>query len=114
MASLKQRLIDIVERIGDEFSTLRATLGQNSNLNTINKTNLVAAINEINNKNINTLEIQVNSPSATWILSHTLGRNPIVDVYLTNGEKILADVVTTNNQIIVIHSQPTTGFVVLY
>lgn len=114
MSSLKQRLIDVVQRIGDEFSSIRSQYGQNSNLTTTDKTTLVDAINEINDKIINTQIINVSSPAGTWTLSHTLGRLPSVDVYLQSGEKILTDVITSNTQVVITFSQPTTGYVVLF
>lgn len=114
MSSLKQRLIDIVQRIGDEFSSIKSLSGQNSNLTTVDKSSLVSAINEINAKNINTQIINVSSPAGTWTLTHTLGRLPSVDVYLPSGEKILTDVTTSDTQVVVTFSQPTAGYVVLF
>ncbi len=51
--------------------------------------------------------------AATWTLSHALGRVPLVQVYLANGEAVIADVVADAAQITVIFSQPTEGFVLI-
>lgn len=50
MASLATTLQNFATRVGTEFKTLRGTLGTNSALSTSDKTTLVAAINEVNNR----------------------------------------------------------------
>lgn len=59
--------------------------------------------------------IQINqiSPASTWVLTHTLGRRPAVDVYLTSGERIMTDVFATDTQVTVIFATPQTGYVML-
>ena len=50
--------------------------------------------------------------AATWILSHSLGRVPAVQVFLSSGEAVVADVICTSTQITVTFSQPQSGFVI--
>lgn len=52
--------------------------------------------------------------AATWILAHTLGRVPTVQVYLSTGENVLTDVVATSAQITVTFPAPRQGFVLAY
>lgn len=59
--------------------------------------------------------IQINaSLNASWILSHSLGRIPVVHVYLSSGEKVIADVTATTNQISVTFPTPQAGYVLIY
>ena len=53
------------------------------------------------------------SLGATWILPHTLGRVPLVQVFLTPGELVIADVSADANQITVTHASPRSGFVMI-
>lgn len=52
-------------------------------------------------------------PSSSWIISHSLGRIPIVSVYNNFGEVIFTDVFCTDININVTFPSPTTGFVIL-
>lgn len=51
--------------------------------------------------------------AATWSISHGLNRVPAVQVFLSSGEQVLSDVVSTLTQVVVTHNQPQQGFVVL-
>lgn len=51
-------------------------------------------------------------PAATWIISHTFGRLPLVDVYV-DGEQVEADVDVTDTTVTVIFPDPTAGSAVL-
>lgn len=51
------------------------------------------------------------SNSATWIIPHGFGRVPIVQVFLANGEQVIADVVADSNNITVTHASARSGFV---
>lgn len=53
------------------------------------------------------------SLSASWIIPHTLGRVPIVQVFEDTGEQLIADVLATDTQISVTHGQPVAGFVLI-
>jgi hypothetical protein len=59
--------------------------------------------------------LRIDAPlSATWTLPHPLGRVPIVQVFLANGEPVLADVSATPTSITVTHSAPQQGFVLVF
>lgn len=51
------------------------------------------------------------SLASTWILSHSIGRIPIVQVYIGSGEQVIADVVASDTQITVVFGSPQQGFV---
>lgn len=51
---------------------------------------------------------------ATWSSTHTLGRVPIVFVYLADGSAIIADVSATDFNFTVVHAFPRSGFVLLF
>jgi hypothetical protein len=57
--------------------------------------------------------INQSSPAATWILSHSLGRVPIVQVYLDSGELVGADVTASSTTISVTFAQATSGFITI-
>jgi hypothetical protein len=52
--------------------------------------------------------------SATWILNHSLGRIPTVQVFIGSGEQVLADVDASATTITVTHASPQSGFVLAY
>ena len=54
------------------------------------------------------------SLASTWILAHSLGRVPTVQVYLASGEQVLTDIQATTTQIIVIFPSPQAGFVLAF
>ncbi|MFT4027337.1 MAG: hypothetical protein QM676_11120 [Novosphingobium sp.] len=54
------------------------------------------------------------SLAATWTLPHALGRMPTVQVFLTGGEAVLADVTADHEQITVAFSSPRQGFVLAF
>lgn len=57
---------------------------------------------------------RIDFPSAaTWIFEHSLGRVPMVDVYLAGGERVITDVNATDFNVSVIHAQPQAGFALL-
>lgn len=53
------------------------------------------------------------SLAATWTLPHTLGRVPCVQVFLADGEAVVADVHAEAAQITVTFASPRQGFVLL-
>lgn len=61
----------------------------------------------------NSVKVDVGLAS-TWIVANPLGRIPIVDVYLSTGELVLADVTSTVLYITVTFPSPQQGFVVLF
>lgn len=51
--------------------------------------------------------------AATWTLPHPLGRVPLVQVFLADGEAVTADVQAGPTQVTVTHASPCAGFVLL-
>lgn len=51
--------------------------------------------------------------AATWILSHDLGRVPLVQVFLASGELVVADVVADDAHVTVTFPTATAGFVLI-
>ena len=55
--------------------------------------------------------------AATWILPHSFGRVPMVQVFLgaagSGGEEVIADVAATSATITVTHASPQSGFVLI-
>lgn len=58
------------------------------------------------------VRFDVSTPSASWIIPHGFGRVPIVSVYLSTGEQVLADVSATATTINVVMTAPRAGFVI--
>ena len=50
------------------------------------------------------------SPSSSWSISHVLGREPLVQIFLANNESVIADVVASDSSISVAFATPTTGY----
>jgi hypothetical protein len=57
--------------------------------------------------------IDVTAPSASWVLPHNLGRTPQVQVFLSGGELVIADVVSGPSTVSVAFASAQTGFVIL-
>jgi hypothetical protein len=53
------------------------------------------------------------SLASTWILTHSLGRIPAVQLFLATGEQVLTDTVVDNNTLTVIFATPQSGFVII-
>lgn len=54
------------------------------------------------------------SLAATWILPHSLGHEPMVQVFLGSGEQVIADVSATASTVTVTHASPQEGYVLVY
>ena len=52
--------------------------------------------------------------SATWILPHTFGRVPMVQVFIGSGEEVITDIAATSASITVTHAIPQAGFVLVH
>lgn len=50
------------------------------------------------------------APAATWIVNHTKGYVPIVQIYLATGERVESDIVGTTTIITVTFPSATAGF----
>lgn len=84
--SLQTKLQDVLTRIGTEFKAVRAVTGQLSALSTTNKTNLVAALNELKNL-IDTAAVL--NDAATGSTTSTLSANKISQLIATAKSEIL-------------------------
>jgi len=58
------------------------------------------------------VKFDITTASASWSVNHALGRIPIVQVYLSTGEKIYPDIYATNTNIAVVFAAATTGYIV--
>jgi hypothetical protein len=56
-------------------------------------------------------EFTQSTPSAAWVVTHSLGRFPVVDVFVS-GERVFPDVTVTTTQISVSFPSATSGKVV--
>lgn len=54
------------------------------------------------------------SLAATWVLGHSLGRVPGVQVFLSSGEPVITDIAATSTQITVTFPSPQQGFVLAF
>ncbi len=54
------------------------------------------------------------SLAATWVLSHSLGRIPGVQIYLSTGEPVITDISATATQITVTFPSPQQGFALAF
>lgn len=61
----------------------------------------------------NAIEFAQTAPAATWIIPHTFGRRPVVTVYTTAGEEVIADVSATSTSVSIVFAQPTSGSAIL-
>ena len=52
--------------------------------------------------------------ASTWILPHGLSHIPMVQVFLSNGEAVMTDVVSDETHITVTFAQPAQGYVLAY
>ncbi len=55
----------------------------------------------------------ITTPTATWTITHGLGREPIVTVHLPSGEMVSTDVHVDDTYIVVTLPSPMTGFVMV-
>jgi hypothetical protein len=53
------------------------------------------------------------SAASTWIFVHGKGAIPNVQVYLTSGERIIADVMSSSTSVTIVFATPTSGFIIL-
>ena len=79
MATLEQRLIDLAQAIGTDVKALNTTVGVLANLTTTQKTNLVAAINEV--------KAQITSLDLTGLIDDSAGVGDIDVTY--SADKII-------------------------
>jgi hypothetical protein len=53
------------------------------------------------------------APSASWVLSHSKGRVPGVQLFLASGEVVYADIIASDTVVSVEFASAQTGFVIL-
>jgi hypothetical protein len=53
------------------------------------------------------------TPSANWIIAHPLGRRPGVNIYLSSGEAVEADVSASLSSVSITFPSPVSGSAVL-
>lgn len=59
--------------------------------------------------------VRIDAPlGATWTLPHSLGRVPLVQVFMPDGEQVLADVGADTTTIVVGFAEPQAGFVLAF
>ena len=56
----------------------------------------------------------MNTPAATWTITHSLGHIPIAEVFDATGNKILVDVFVDMTYIVVTFPFPSVGFVLAF
>lgn len=74
---------------------------------------VVAVIGPVGPPGSGALRLDQATPAATWILTHNLGRVPIVQIFLASGELVMADVVASTSILTVTFAAPQAGFVVI-
>lgn len=89
--SLASNLQSALTRVGTEFKTVYGRIGTLANLTTANKANLVAAINEVNNKPTSSGGAQINdtTPSTTTAYSATRTETRLSEVAAATKADIL-------------------------
>lgn len=60
------------------------------------------------------LIVEQSSPSASWVIPHSLGRRPLVQIFDDAGEQIYPDVIAGKSNVSVIFSAAMTGSVILF
>lgn len=50
------------------------------------------------------------TPSSSWVIAHTLGRTPLVQVFDAAGNQVIVDVQSGSSSILVTFSTPMAGF----
>lgn len=53
------------------------------------------------------------APASTWTVPHSLGRRPVVELYLPSGQQVFTDVVSSTTQVVATFGTPTAGYAVL-
>ncbi|AWN55072.1 hypothetical protein [Methylobacterium sp. 17Sr1-1] len=60
------------------------------------------------------LVVRQDAPSASWVLPHSLGRPPLVQITDDAGEVVFPDVIAGSAVVSVIFAQPATGSAILF
>lgn len=114
--SLQAQILSFVERVAEKFAGVDARIGGIDQLDTLDKSNLVTAINELAAREIGNggsgiafTHSQV-SAATLWTINHNLGFRPAVAILDSGGNEIEADVVHTGpNQLVIHFAIPVAG-----
>ncbi len=95
--TLQAQIYSLVERIADKFSGVDARIGGLDQLDTTDKSDLVAAINELAARSNPTSSGVAYShqqwvASQVWTINHNLGIRPTVSILDAGGNEIEAEV----------------------
>ena len=114
--SLQAQIHSFVERVAEKFAGVDARIGGIDQLDTLDKSNLVTAINELaarGNAGSSTGVAYTHLQSVTatvWTINHNLGMRPAVTILDTGGNEVEADVVHTSfNQLVIRFAIPIAG-----
>ena len=114
--SLQAQILSFVERVAEKFAGVDARIGGIDQLDTLDKSNLVTAINELAAREIGNggsgiafTHSQV-SAATLWTINHNLGMRPAVTILDTGGNEVEADVMHTSfNQLVIRFAIPVAG-----
>ena len=116
--SLQSQLNSLVLRVAEKFDGLEERAGSLEQLDTVAKSNLVVAINELaarpigggtSSTGIAYTHVQLVA-EAIWAVNHNLGMRPAVTILDSGGTEVEADVMHMNaNQLVIRFAIPISG-----
>ena len=115
--SLQAQILSFVERVAEKFAGVDARIGGIDQLDTLDKSNLVTAINELaargnggsTSGGVAYTHLQSLANTA-WTINHNLGMRPAVTILDTGGNEVEADVAHTSfNQLVIRFAVPIAG-----
>ena len=117
--SLQSQLNSFVLRVAEKFDGLEEQAGSLDQLNTVAKSNLVVAINELAARPIGSggssstgiayTHVQLVA-EAIWTVNHNLGMRPAVTILDSGGTEVEADVMHMSaNQLVIRFAIPISG-----
>ena len=112
--SLQAQLHSFVAKVGELFARVDARTGGLERLQTTNKSDLVAAINELAARETrisgSAYMYTQTTPAAVWTINHNLGLWPTVSILDPGGNEIEADVTHPSvNQLVIRFAIPIAG-----
>lgn len=122
--SLQSQLNSFVVRVANLFQQIDSRTGALDRLDTVAKSDIVAAINELAARPVGgsggsgssggsggvAYRHQQNSPATVWVINHNLGFWPAVSIVDTGGFEIEADVRHMSaNQVVIVFAIPLAG-----
>lgn len=114
--SLQSQLNSFVLRVAEKFEGVAERAGSLDQLNTVAKSNLVVAINELaaresgsSSTGIAYTHVQLVAEAA-WTVNHNLGMRPAVAILDSGGTEVAADVMhMSTNQLVIRFAIPVSG-----